>query len=164
MDLNRNSFLSEKQTIKIDKEGNWFYNDLPIINKKIFLFFNQHIIKDGKGGYLLQVGKETCKLVVEDTPYVVAKITFVSSDKEGREFFRIKLNDETEEKLDMNTFYIGKDNIPYCRVKKGLFPARFLRPPYYQLAQHIQQEAEDRFCFLLNNKKFYVLVRENQET
>jgi hypothetical protein len=148
--------LKEKFILKIDKEGNWFYNDLPIINKKIYLFFNQHIEKDSKAGYILRVENETCQLVVEDTPYVVAGIAFVDSDPEKGEYFRIRLNDETEEELDMESFFIGKDNVPYCRVKNGEFPARFLRAPYYCLAEHIHQETEDRFYILLNRKKFYI--------
>lgn len=151
-------FVNEKQGIYIDKEGNWFYNDLPIINKAIYRFFNRHIEKDEQGGYLLKIGNETCKLVVEDTPYVVVGVSFVDSDPVKGEYFKIRLNDETEEDLDLSTFCIGKDNVPYCRIKKNIFPARFLRTPYYQLAEQILQDGEDRFYFFLNNQEIYIDV------
>ncbi len=94
-------------------------------------------------------------LEVEDTPFVVKGISMTQSDSEERCFFKICLNDETEEELDLNSFYIGKDNIPYCRVKKGGFPARFLRAPYYHLSRYIQNE-NDRFYISLKDKKFQI--------
>jgi hypothetical protein len=150
--------LKEKYILKIDKEGNWFYNDLPIINKNIYRFFNQHIEKDKYGGYVLRIGPETCPLVVEDTPYVVVDVDQESFGAGKEEIFKIRLNDESEEALDLSTFYIGKNHVPYCRVKNGEFPARFLRSPYYRLAQHIRQEGETRFYLILNQKKFYISI------
>ena len=32
--------------IRIDKEGNWYYQDLHIINKKIYLNLNQCLAQD----------------------------------------------------------------------------------------------------------------------
>jgi uncharacterized protein len=148
--------LEEEPTIKIDKEGNWFFKNLPIINRKVFLFFNQQLRRDEKAGYVLRVGQETCKLKVEDTPFVVAGIEFVDSVLGKESFFKIRINDETEETLDLKSFYIAKDNIPYCLVKRERYPARFLRPPYYHLAKFIQQESEGRFFVLLNNTKHYI--------
>ncbi|MHA1575158.1 MAG: DUF1285 domain-containing protein [Alphaproteobacteria bacterium] len=148
--------LKEEPTIKIDKEGNWFFKNLPIINRKIFLFFNQQLRKDEKGGYVLRVGQETCKIKVEDTPFVVAGIEFVDSAPGKESFFKIRVNDETEETLDLNSLYIDRDNVPYCLVKRERYPARFLRPPYYHLAEFIQQEKEGRFFILLNKKKLFI--------
>lgn len=143
--------------LRIDKEGNWFYNDLPIINKAIHLFFNQHLTRDESGAYIVRIGKETSRLFVEDTPFVVTSIDYIQT-KAPEDFFNIRLNDETIEKLALDTLYIGKNNIPYCRVKEGLFPARFLRAAYYQLAQHVQQEGEDGFYIMLNGRKQYLYL------
>ena len=143
---------AEDPVIKIDREGNWFYNSLPIINKKIYLFFNQNLKIDARGNYIIQVGNEICPIEVEDTPFVVKDVSAVQTGSPGRFFFKISLNDETEEELDLNTFHIGKDNIPYCRVKKGGFPARFLRAPYYELARYIQEE----------NSGFYILLKDEK--
>jgi hypothetical protein len=156
--MEQDPFLKEDYILKIDKEGTWFYNDLPIINKNIYRFFNQHIEKDKDGGYFLRIGKETCQLVVEDTPYVVVSVDHLSLGTGKKEIFKIRLNDESEEALDLSTFYIGKNNVPYCRVKNGEFPARFLRSPYYCLAQHIHQEGAARFYLILNKEKFYIQI------
>ena len=142
--------------IKIDKEGNWFFNSAPIIHKQIIDLFAASIEHDGKGGYQLHIGAETSPIVVEDTPYVVTHID-LEQGADGRSFFLIRLNDGSREQLCFETFYLGADNIPYCTVKQGRFPARFLRGPYYDLARHIEQEGEDRFCIMLNGTKQYIV-------
>jgi hypothetical protein len=153
--MDTESLLKESPVIKIDKEGGWYYNNLPIINRAIYLFLNQHIEKKNNGTYIIKVGEEVCPLEVEDTPYVVTGIDVINADSDKGEFLKVVLNDETEEILDLETFHIGNANVPYCTVKQGMFPARFLRPAYYQFAQHVLQE-EERFYILLNKEKYYI--------
>jgi len=153
-------FRADRQgEIKIDKEGNWFFNGVPIINKQIIDLFNAGIEHDEQGGYRLHIGSEKSPIVVEDTPYVVTRIS-LEQGSDGRSFFTMSLNDGSCEPLSLETFYLGPDNVPYCTVKNGRFPARFLRAPYYDLARHIEQEGEDRFCIILNGKKQYIEKRE----
>jgi len=147
-------FASGKLMLRIDKEGTWFYNNLPIINRAIYLFFNQHLTRDEQGSYIIRIGKETSPLFVEDTPFVVMRVDYIPSD--NKESFMVRLNDETVEELDLQTLSIGKDNVPYCAVKQDRFPARFLRPAYYQLCEHIQAEGEDLFYIMLNGYKKYL--------
>lgn len=143
--------MKQAGEIRIDKEGQWFFNNLPIINRMIYLFFCQHVEPAAGGGYQLRVGQETCPLVVEDTPFVVTRIV-----PAGLEGFIIKLNDETEEALDLNTFFIGRKNIPYCRVKDRKFPARFLRAPYYALAEHIEEGSAGKFFLVVGSQRVYI--------
>jgi len=149
----------EQGIIRIDKEGTWYYNELPIVNRTIYLFFNKHICKDDDGGYSLRIEGQTCRLLVEDTPYVVSGITFVSGEEAAKGYFRLRLNDDTEEPLALETLFIGQDNIPYCQVKQGVFPARFLRAPYYRLAEHIRQDRKGGFYFNLNGSRRYIPYR-----
>ncbi len=143
-------------SIRIDKEGAWFYNDLPIINRAIYLFFNQHITRAADGGYLLSIGAETCRLIVEDTPYVVVDVWLEEAAEPGSSMFHVQLNDETREPLSLETLIIREDNSPCCTVKGGRFPARFLRPAYYRLAQHVVQDPQGRFYIPLNNTNYYL--------
>ena len=136
--------------IKIDKEGNWFYNGAQIINRNVLLLFCGSLENDVSGGYLLRVDKETSPVMVESTPFVVVD---VAKDKG---VIKIQLNDETVETLEMGSFYIDKNSVPYCRVKKGQFPARFLRKAYYRIAEYFEQDEDERFFVRLQNKKFYV--------
>ncbi len=136
--------------IKIDKEGNWFYNDAQIINRNILLLFCDGLENDNNGGYLLRVGKETSPVFVENTPFVVVDVI-----KDGA-VLKIQLNDETVETFDPEPFFIDRNSVPYCRVKKGQFPARFLRKAYYRIAEYFEQDEDERFFVRLENKKFYV--------
>ena len=92
---------------------------------------------------------------MEDTPFVVTDVVLV---EQGESFFNIQLNDETEEELDLESLSVGKDNVLYCAVKGGIFRARFLRPSYYRLTEHMLQEGEDRFYIPLNGKKYYIMT------
>jgi len=142
--------------ISIDKEGNWFYQGQQIVNRQVYLLFSQNLERDGSGRYILRIGEETCLIAVEDTPFVITDIYLVSQVEPAKSSFTIRLNDETEEVLNLETLFVGKDNVLYCAVKEGKFKARFLRPSYYRLAEHIVQEAEDRFYIPLNGKNYYI--------
>ncbi len=72
---------------------------------------------------------------------------------------KIQINDETIETFDMGFFYIDRNSVPYCRVKKGQFTARFLRKAYYRIAEYFEQDENEKFFVRLPNKKVYV----NQE-
>jgi hypothetical protein len=146
--------LEGRPEIVIDKEGNWFYNGLPIINRKIQLYFCQLLEIGPDGGYLLRNEQEVCPVEVQDTPFVVTSLW--PSDGPHEQFF-IKLNDDTVETLDMQTLVISAENIPYCQVKQGRFRARFLRAPYYRLAESVQQEGDAKFFIELNGERHYLL-------
>ena len=146
---------AQECSITIDKDGTWFYNGLPIINKAIYLFFNQHLESTPEGGYRLRIEEETCPVLVEDTPFVVVDLRR-DHTTEGLEAFWIRLNDETWEQLDLTTLKIRNDNVPCCRVKKGMFPARFSRPAYYRLAEHVVEHPDGRFSIPLNNIHHYL--------
>lgn len=142
--------------ISVDKEGNWFYHGQPIINRQICLLFSQSLEQDSCGRYIVRIGEETCPVAVEDTPFMVVDVAKASGEGPEKDRFFIRLNDETEESLDLDTLWVGKDNVLYCKVKGGKFTARFLRPSYYRLAEHIVQEGDDRFYIPLNGRKHYI--------
>jgi len=145
--------IEDRPAIVIDKEGTWFYNGQPIINRQILLYFYQLLELGPDGGYLLRNEQECCPVEVQDTPFVVTALW--PSEGPHEQFF-IKLNDETVETLEMETLVISAENIPYCQVKQGRFKARFLRVPYYRLAESIQQESEMVFFIELNGARHYM--------
>lgn len=142
--------------IRIDKQGAWFFNGVPIINRNVLDLFNASIEPDGSGGYRLRIGAETNPIVVEDTPYVVTRVEREQGpDGPG---FSLLLSDGSSERLCLETLSLSGENVPYCRVKNGRFSARFLRPPYYQLADHIEQEG-DRYFIREGDKRVYLETR-----
>jgi hypothetical protein len=137
--------------IRIDKEGNWYYQDLPIVNKKIYLYLNQCLAQEPSGRYILSMNGENCYLEVEDTPFVIQEVV-ASPNPDHPTSLLLKLNDGTEETLKVETLRVGQDNVLYCKVKEARFEARLLRSAYYQLAQFLQQD----------EKGYYLLVEENK--
>lgn len=133
----------------IDKEGNWFQNGAEIVHPEIYRLFNQLLEKAPDGGYLVRMGCEICKVEVEDAPFVVKRL--IENDHAQLE---LELNDGSREPFDPKFFWIGDQNIPYCRVKNTVFHARFSRPAYYQLARHIvTDENEQEFFLLLDGER-----------
>lgn len=136
--------------IRIDKEGNWYYKGAPIVRKDIYLFFNEHLIQERDGRYLLHIGNEKCYLEVEDTPFVVRRVDFGTD-------FKILLNDLTQETLRLDTLWIGRDDVLYCKAKDNKFDARFSRPSYYQLAEYIVCDKEkDKYFVPFDGHRYYL--------
>ena len=140
--------------IRIDKEGNWYYQGLPIIKREIYLHLNRCLRKDPSGKYILLMDGEKCYLEVEDTPYVIKEVRLGAGPQPNPPFF-VKLNDETEEELKASTLRVGKDNVLYCKVKGALYDARFLRASYYRLAQFLLYDGE-RYYLVVGGTKHYL--------
>jgi hypothetical protein len=137
--------------IFINKEGRWFHQGLEMIRRDILLLFYQHLHRDGQGQYSIRLGEEECYIEVEDSAFVVSRVD-LESHGEGDTGFRLWLNDDSQETLDLDTLFVGKENVLYCRVKKGKFPARFQRQAYYQLADHVEED-NGKYLICLDGKK-----------
>ena len=141
--------------MKIDKEGRWFYQGEEITHRKTYLLYCRSLTRDESGRMILRVGREECPVEAEDAPFVVMTIEFVPAAAGEEEALWITLNDETRERLIPETLRIAPDHVPYCRVRNGLFEARFSRNAYQLLVPHIRMdEKENRFFLPLNGKKY----------
>jgi hypothetical protein len=149
----------ERPPIRIDKEGRWFFQEEEITHRKTYLLYCRSLTRDESGRIILRVGREQCPVEVEDAPLVVTTVEFTPFGLDGQETIWLSLNDETREKLDPGTLRIGPGNIPYCKVREGMFEARFSRNAYQLLVPHIQQDEKDKRFFLsLNKNKYYVAM------
>jgi uncharacterized protein len=126
----------DEPRVFIDNRGNWFQDGIKIQHRLTYLYNNQLLDRDEEGRYFLDDGSCRLYVRVEDTPFVVKMLR-----KEGEDYY-ITLNDETEEKLNLETLRINNENIPYTKVKNGKFDARFTRPAYYELMKYAVQEGE----------------------
>jgi hypothetical protein len=139
-----------RPTIRVDRDGTWYYEEREIIRKEILSLFYASLHLDEEG-YYLEIKGERERLEVEDTVFIVKEAELV---KDSEEAFVIWLNDGSQERLDLSTLRIAEENVPYCLVKEGKFPARFLRLPYYQVAQHAQHDEDtDEYFILINGQK-----------
>jgi len=123
-------------TLFLDKEGRWFHEGEEITHKLTAELFSRSVCKDPAGGYHLVVGQEWSPIEVEDTPFMVRQVDLTGNKAIAR------LNDGSEEDLDLSTLKVGAENVLYCEVKAGQFPARFLRPAYYQLMERLVEDDE----------------------
>jgi hypothetical protein len=140
-----------RAAIKVDKDGVWYFDGREIIRDDILCLFYDSLHFEDDGYYLEINGQREC-LEVEDTVFLVRAAELVRNDEDA---FWITLNDGTTEQLDLHTFRIAEGNCPYCLVKGGRFPARFLRLPFYQVAQHaLHDEETDEYFLLLNGRRF----------
>jgi hypothetical protein len=147
----------EVNSIFIDKEGRWFYQGLEMVRRDIVLLFYRHLHLDGQGQYLIRLDGEERYLEVEDTAFVVSRIDLQPHGEDGGSF-RIWLNDDSQEALNLDTLFVGKGNVMYCSVKDGNFPARFQRQAYYQLAEHVQED-NGKYLVSLNGRSH--LIRQD---
>ena len=151
----------ENYEIKIDKDGIWYYNGAHMFRKEILNVFFQNLRIDECGKYLIELGTERCYLDVEDTAFVVVAVYKTKLTSNGMEQIDILLNDDSCEKLEMNSIYTGRDNVLYCQVKEGKFTARFSRKSYYQIAEFIELSENGVDYFInLNSEKYF--IKSNQ--
>ena len=136
-------------TIFLDKEGRWFHDGVEITHLRTVELFSRSVCPDPAGGYRLQIGREWARIEVEDTPLMVREVAFRGERVE------LGLNDHSREFLDPATLRVGRENVLYCRVKTGRFPARFLRPAYYQLTSRIEQD-QDGYFLQVDGRKHYL--------
>jgi uncharacterized protein len=147
----------ESSEIKIDKEGVWYYKGAHMFRKDILCVFFEHLQIDECGKYLIELNEERYYIDVEDTAFVVAAVNKTKLPGICSDQIDVHLNDDSCEKLEMNSLYIGDDNVLYCRVKEGRFNARFSRKSYYQLAEFIEQaENENHYFINLNGEKYFI--------
>ena len=136
--------------IRIDKEGKWFYRGAEMIRRDIIRYFYEHLKMDKNGQYRIEIPGDSCDIEVEDTAFVIKSVDV----RDGE--IVLSLSDDSEEKLDPASLFIGKDNVLYCRVKRGTFPARFNRASYYQLAAYLAHDEKAGYYLTLGEKRFYL--------
>jgi hypothetical protein len=145
--------------IRIDKEGVWYYKGNEIFRDEIVRLFYQNLKNDETGRYLIELENDCCYLEVEDAPFVVRSIYKCTAESDNEECIYLLLSDQSLEKLNPDSLWVGKDNVLYCSVKKNTFVARFSRASYYQIADLIEcGNGEDEYFISLNGKHFCITI------
>ncbi len=150
--------------IRIDRDGVWYFRGAVMFRKEIVNYFYEHLRLDEEGRYWIDLGHDCCVIDVEDTPFVVRAVYRSREDNGNGERIDLLLCDDTLEHLDPASLSMTEENVPYCSVRGGRFPARFSRPAYYQLAEHIEYDARrDAFYLSLNGQAFDLLQQKYPE-
>ncbi len=151
---------TQQYIIRIDREGHWFYNGRQIIHPSVLSVFNDGLFLGEDNNYYLKVDDDIARIEVEDTPFVVGRVRPI--EQEGTvSGFMIGLSDGTEERLDLQTLEINRDNIPYCRVRKGM-SARFCSQAYYMLAEYIEYDEDSDTYFIRSGTTTCAVVYHGQ--
>ncbi len=141
--------------LRIDKEGRWFYRGEEITHRKTYLLFSKNLTRDPSGQIIVKVGREQCAVDVEDAPFIVRTIGTKQSATGAIEQIALTLNDESSEPLRPETLHIHADNAPYCRVRGGMFEARFSTQAYQLLFPFIEHDEKgNRFFITIGGKEY----------
>lgn len=157
--------LNQLPEIRIDREGVWYYRDVEMIRTEIVQYFYQHLHRDPKGNYQIELNQERCSIQIDDVPYVIRSVSveFVETDKLPRRMI-ITLSDGCFEELHPETLLIGEGDVLYCLVKNKEHEARFSRPAYYQLAEYIEYDPHhDRYFLMIGDRMYALAVNQPTE-
>jgi uncharacterized protein len=141
--------------ISIDKEGRWYHQGAEMIHREFIRLFFQNMELDSEGRYLINWHGTRCYVDVEDTAFVVTSVSLDRGSRRQPSRIKISLNDDTQEVLSPDTLRVEKDHVLYCTVKSNVFPARFTRAAYYQLAEFVEEDG-GRYFLSLNGRRHYI--------
>ena len=125
-------------TFRIDREGAWRHEGLEVTHPGVLrnLYANLRVEEDR---HYLQVGPARIPVDVADAPFIVTRIEVrdVSGDMLGRLWGH--LSDGSMEPLALESFWIGRRDTPYCRVKAGRVTARLTIAAWLQLVPFVDE-------------------------
>lgn len=124
----------KKFPIKINSNGEWFYNGSLIKKKTLIKLFSSILKADNNGNFFLETPAEKGSIEVEDSPFII--ISFFIKDKGSNQkiIFRTNIDDDVCLGKNNPLVFKKKNNsyVPYIIVGKNL-KAKILRSTYYQL-------------------------------
>jgi len=140
--------VTEGCTIRIDKDGRWYYQGLEIINPLVLRAFCEALEMDDQGRYRIIIDNELCYIDVEDTPFVISSIR---GDQSVGLYLR--LNTLETYPLDPACLTIGADNILYATLESGM-KVRFTRSAYYALALMMEEDGNGMIVLRIGDTEY----------
>ena len=130
------------EEIRLDDRGEWTHEGLIFENPRIEKLFSRHVGRTQGGTWVLEIGRFTYPITVEDTGFFVDKINWSHSPP------LLYLSDDTTEDLDIDSLHYEPGGRLYCRIKNGRFRARFKHSAYHSVADFLsEQDGKVVFCF-----------------
>lgn len=137
------------ENIGLDQRGKWTHEGLDFENERIIGLFNRSVNRTPGGTWILEVGRFTYPIEVEDTGFFVERVDLDADPP------MLQLSDETSEPLMADSLSYGSEGRLYCRVKDGEFRARFKKPAYYAIAEHVEEQNE-RWLLRLHGREHLI--------
>ena len=140
------------QEIRLDSRGRWTHEGLDFENPRIIELFNRNVSRTEGGTWVLEIGRFTYPIEVEDTGFFVERVEWGATPT-------LSLSDGTSETLDPTTLVYAGDGRLYTTVKDGEFRARFKRNAYYSVAEHIEEE-DGKWVLQLDGSRHAIETRD----
>ena len=129
------------ERIELDSEGHFWHEGERIEDQRLCDLFHRSIQRTLGGSYLLVVAPFSYPLLVRDVPYWVRQLAVDTGEStQGPPRVHMRLSDDSEEDLAIDTLRYQPGRGFTCRVKGGTMPARFSRPCYFALAEYVTED------------------------
>jgi hypothetical protein len=130
-------------SIRIARDGTWFYRGSPIGRKELVCLFASVLRRDPEGGYWLETPVERGRIEVEDAPFVAVEMWWRDCGGRCCLTFRTNLDEmvtaDAEHPLRVAIDPRSREPRPYITVRPGL-EARISRAVFYELVALAQPE------------------------
>jgi hypothetical protein len=123
----------DNEEIRLTRGGIWLSDGEEITHQETVRLFHRSIHRE-TDGYSIRIGKESKKIVVEDTPYFV--LGLAGSTRTGWE---LRLSDESRERLNAATLNYRPGRL-VARVKNESEDAKFLNPAYFEILKDLEED------------------------
>ena len=133
-----NACAVREYVYRVDAEGRVFHDGSEIVDPPTLRFFLLALQRTPEGRWLALCQGERNWFEADDTPFVVQRLGLESA---GGVLSRVELRlaGDYREPLDPATLTHDGARL-YCRVRKGLFRARFGRVALQQIAPHVLED------------------------
>ena len=128
-----NPDLCEGVEMKIDREGNWFYQNSIIGRDKLKILFSR-ILKLEEGNYYLVTPVEKVPVIVDLAPYMIVDY-LIDSDYKNiilKTNLDLSIPLDNEHRLELKN--IGDEHIPFVHVRNNI-EGFISRSVYYSLIE-----------------------------
>ncbi len=136
---------SRAPQLVLDRDGRWLEGGEEITHERTVEALTRGLTKDESGDFVVVLGRERRKVVVEDAPFVVQRVE--AGDGAANGPLTLLLGGGIREPLDPATLSIGAGHVMYARARGGL-RARFSRAAYYQLAAFVSEDVAGHFVLV----------------
>jgi hypothetical protein len=134
------------EDIRLDPHGRWWHEGEPFQHKRLADLFSRSLHRTPGGTWVLQISGYTYPVTVEDTGRFVLAFDLPATPQDP---ITLHLSSGTSEPLDLATLRHDLRGLT-CLLRDPPLRARFAKPAYYALAEHIT-ETPDGFALRLHD-------------
>tara|TARA_B100000029_G_scaffold431567_1_gene443242 strand:- start:1273 stop:1743 length:471 start_codon:yes stop_codon:yes gene_type:complete len=155
----KKNFLIKEFPIKINSNGDWFYNNSLIKKKTLIKLFSSVLVGDNKGNFYLETPAEKGKIIVEDAPFVIKDFIIKGSSNNRSIIFVTNIDEEIVLSKKNPLFYKlkNKSYIPYIILRKNI-NAKITRSVYYQLVNKFIKQSKKKELTIIS-KDFEIKLK-----